>query len=146
MALSPGHPLNGERVLRIPPSYTTEPNKYQILNKTSQMATWNVRSLLQTGKLANAVKEMKRMNIDILGLSEVRWPSAGTLTSEGIQMYYSGGTDNKNRNGVAIMISEKIAASVVNFLLLSDRVIMVVLETTYRRMNVLQAYAPTNDK
>lgn len=77
MTLNPGHPLDGERVLRIFPSCAMEPEKYQVLSNRSQIATWNVRSILQTGKLTNTVKKMKRMNIDIWGFSEVRWPVWG---------------------------------------------------------------------
>lgn len=52
----------------------------------------------------------------------------------------------KQKRHIAIMISEKVAASVSNYLPLSDRKIMVLIETTYRRMNVIQVYAATNER
>ena len=45
--------------------------------ETIKIATWNVRSLYQTGKLENVKMEMDRLNINILGLCEVRWKGAG---------------------------------------------------------------------
>jgi len=41
-----------------------------------KIATWNVQTLLQCGKLDNIKIEMAGMNIDILGISKVRWPEA----------------------------------------------------------------------
>lgn len=60
-ALSPGHPLNGERVLRIPRS-SSDVLK---IHKEKRIGTWNVQSMYQPGKAANIVKEMKRLQIDI---------------------------------------------------------------------------------
>ena len=42
-----------------------------------KISTWNVRSLYQAGKLANIAKEMIRMNIDVLGVSETFWKDRG---------------------------------------------------------------------
>ena len=44
-----------------------------------RMTTWNVRSLYREGSVHNVMREMTRMNIDILGLSEVRWPGVGKV-------------------------------------------------------------------
>ena len=55
------------------------------------LATRNVRSLLQKGKLDNIKQEMERLKINILGLSEVRWKGAGETTTWKSKFYYSGG-------------------------------------------------------
>ena len=47
-----------------------------------RIGTWNVRSLYATGKLDNAIKEAKDINIDILGLSEIRWTGSGKIQKE----------------------------------------------------------------
>ena len=61
-------------------------NRHQL-----KIATWNVQTMLQKGKLQNVIQEMKRMNINILGLSEMRWKGAGCITSDGYKVLYSGG-------------------------------------------------------
>ncbi|GFO44610.1 craniofacial development protein 2 [Plakobranchus ocellatus] len=48
-------------------------------DKTSKIATWNVLTLHQKGKLENVAKEMERIKLNILGLAEVRWKGAGYM-------------------------------------------------------------------
>jgi len=59
-ALSPRQTINGQRVLRISGS-------------ALKIATWNVRSLVKDGKLKNILKEMERMKLNILGVSNTQW-------------------------------------------------------------------------
>lgn len=86
-ALSPGHPLSGERVRRIP-----RLTKTLKMENEKRIGTWNVRSLYQAEKAINVVREMQRLNIDILGCSEVRWPDSGHCTISDYHIYYSGDT------------------------------------------------------
>lgn len=55
------------------------------------IGTWNVNSLFQAGKYDNLKKEMKRMKMDIVGVSEVRWTGVGRYSSDGVEFVYSGG-------------------------------------------------------
>lgn len=97
-ALSPGQVLNHQRVLRI--------SRLDRLGMKCRIATWNVRTLLSAGKLANAVKEMERMNIDILGVSETRWTDSGICQHKDTSFYYSGRTDGKHKNGVGVIVKK----------------------------------------
>lgn len=54
----------------------------KVFDEVIRVATWNVRSLFMMRKLANIEKEMRRMNIAILGLSEVRWRNSGKLKTD----------------------------------------------------------------
>ncbi|GFO45625.1 craniofacial development protein 2 [Plakobranchus ocellatus] len=60
-------------------------------DKTSKIATWNVRTLHQNGKLENVVKEMERMKLSILGLAEIRWTGADSMKLGSKTVIYSGG-------------------------------------------------------
>jgi exonuclease III len=117
-----------------------------VLNRKKRIATWNVRSLYRAGKLHNLEAERARLNIDILGMSEERWPGNGITRLEKATMYYSGPEDKRHRNGVVFLISNDIAASAINFTPFSERCIMIRLGTNYRTMNLIQAYASTADK
>ena len=64
------------------------------------IGTWNVRSMNQ-GKLEVVKQEMARLNIDILGISELKWTGMGEFNSDDHYIYYCG-EKSLRRNGVAI--------------------------------------------
>ena len=66
---------------------------------------WNVRSMNQ-GKL-EVVKQMARVNVDILGNSKLRWTEMGEFNSDNHYIYYCG-QESLRRNGVAIMVNKRV--------------------------------------
>ena len=70
------------------------------------MGTWNVRSMTQ-GKLEVVKQEMTRVNIDILGISELRWTRMCEFNSDDHYIYYCG-QESLRRNGVAIMVNKRV--------------------------------------
>ena len=66
---------------------------------------WNVRSMNQ-GKLQVVKQEMARVNIDILGISELRWTGMGELNSDDHYIYYCG-QESLGRNGVALIAKKE---------------------------------------
>ena len=67
---------------------------------------WNVRSMNQ-GKLDVVKKEMARVNIDSLGISELKWTRMGELNSDDHCIYYCG-EEFLTRNGVALRVKKRI--------------------------------------
>ena len=70
------------------------------------IVTWNVRSMNQ-GKLQVVEQEMARVNIDILGISELKWTGMGESNSDDHYIYYCG-QEFLRRNGVAIMVNKRV--------------------------------------
>lgn len=105
-----------------------------------------MRTLYEAGKLSNAVQEMKRLKLNILGISESRWTNSGRSTTGDFTIYYSGNNDNQHQHGVAIVLSNKISSAVTTFVPYSDRIIMVQLQAKPINVNIIQIYAPTADK
>ena len=66
---------------------------------------WNVRSMNQ-GKL-EVVKQMARVNVNILGISELKWIGMGEFNSDDHYIYYCG-QESLRRNGVAIIVNKRI--------------------------------------
>ena len=70
------------------------------------IGTWNVRSMNQ-GKLEVVKQEMARVNIDVLGIRELKWTGMGEFNSDDPYIYYSG-QESLRRNGVAIIVNKII--------------------------------------
>ena len=70
------------------------------------IGTWNVRSTNQ-GKLEVVKQEMARVNIDILGISELKWTGMGEFNSDDHHIYYCG-QESLRRSGVAIMVNKRV--------------------------------------
>ena len=85
------------------------------------IGTWNVRSMNQ-GKLEVVKQEMARVNIDIPGISELKWTGMGEFNSDDHYIYYCGqddhyiyycGQESLRRNGVAIMVNKRFQNAVL---------------------------------
>ena len=70
------------------------------------IGTWNVRSISQD-KLEVVKQEMARVNIDILGISELKWTGMGEFNSDDHYIYYCG-QESLRRNGIAIIINKRV--------------------------------------
>ena len=71
------------------------------------IGTWNVRSL-NKGKLEVVKQEMARVNVDILGISELKWTGMGEFNSDDHYIYYCGQEGSFRGNGVAIMVNKSL--------------------------------------
>ena len=86
---------------------TGDRSKVQCCKEQYCIGTWNVRSMNQ-GKLEEVVKqEMARVNVDILGISKVKWTGMGEFNSDDHYIYYCG-QESLRRNGVAIMVNKRV--------------------------------------
>ena len=126
------------------------PEAIKVVNKRNPqrqekitIGTWNVRSMYQAGKLDNVIQEMDRMRIDALGISEVRWTDSGSILKDsGHRLFYSGGENHQN--GVGILVNKRMAAAVLTYLPMSDRIIMVKIQGKPFNINLVQVYMPTS--
>ena len=68
--------------------------------------TWNVRSMNQ-GKLEVVKQEMARVNVDVLGISKLKWTGMGEFNSDDHYIYYCG-QESLRRNRVPIMVNKSV--------------------------------------
>ena len=87
---------------------------------------------------------MARVNIDILGISKLRWTEMGEFNSDGHYIYYCG-RECLRRNGVAIIVNKRVRNSVLGCSLKNDRMISVRFQGKPFNIMVIQAYAPTSN-
>ena len=85
---------------------TGDRSKVQCCKEQYCIGTWNVRSMNQ-GKLEVVKPEMARVNIDILGISELKWTGMGEFNSDDHYIYYCG-QESLRKNGVAIMVNKRV--------------------------------------
>ena len=79
---------------------------------------------MNQGKLEVVKQEMARVNVDILGISELKWNGMGEFNSDDHYIYYCG-QESLRRNGVAIMVDERVRNAVLGCNLKNDRMISV---------------------
>ena len=89
-------------------------------------------------------QEMVRVNIDILGISELKWTGMGEFNSDD-HYIYSCGQESLRRNGVAIMVNKRVQNAVLGCNLKNDRMISVRLQGKPFSTTVIQVYAPTSN-
>ena len=121
---------------------TGEESKVQCCQEQCCIGTWNVRSMNQ-GKLEVAKQEMARVNIDILGISELKWTGMGVFNSDDHYIYYCG-QESFRRNGVAIIVNKRVWNAVLGCNLKNNRMISVRLQGKPFNITVIQVYAPTS--
>ena len=85
---------------------TGDRSKVQCCKAQYRIGTWNVRSMNQ-GKLEVVKQEMARVNVDILGISELKWSEMGEFNSDDHYIYYCG-QESLRRNGVVIMVNKRV--------------------------------------
>ena len=85
---------------------TGDRSKVQCYKELYCIGTWNVRSMNQ-GKLEVVKQEMARVNVDMLGISALKWTGMGEFNSDDHYIYYCG-QKSLRRNGVAIMVSKRV--------------------------------------
>ena len=95
-------------------------------------------------KLGVVKQEMARVNVDILGISELKWTGMGEFNSDDHYIYYCG-QESIRRNGVAIMVSKRVRNAVLGCNLKNDRMISVRLQGKPFNITVIQIYAPTSN-
>ena len=110
--------------------------------KKMKIGTWNVRSM-QSGKLDIIQREMNRLDISVMGLSETRWKGQGHFNWNGYRIIMSGQT-GKGRNGVAIMCDRTSANAIMGYDTVSDRILSVRFRGKKVNITIIQVYAPTS--
>ena len=99
---------------------------------------------MNQGKLEVVKQEMARVNIDIIGISKLKWTGMGKFNLDDHYMYYCG-QESLRRNGVAIMVNKRVWNAVIGCNLKNDRMISVRLQGKPFNITVIQVYAPTSN-
>ena len=99
---------------------------------------------MNQGKLEVVKQEMARVNVNILGISELKWTGMGDFNSDDHYIYYCG-QESLRRNGVAIMVNKRVWNVVLGCNPKNDRMISVRFQGKPFNITVIQLYVPTSN-
>ena len=96
------------------------------------------------GKLEVVKQKMGRVNVDILGISEIKWTGIVEFNSDDHYIYYCG-QESLRRNGVAITVYKRTQNAVLGCNLRNNRMISVCFQGKAFNITIIQVYAPTSN-
>ena len=99
---------------------------------------------MNQGKLEVVKQEMARVNVNVLGISELKWTGMDEFNSDDHYIYYCG-QESLRRNVVAIMINKRVRNAVLGCNLKNDRMISVRFQGKPFNITVIQACAPSSN-
>ena len=97
---------------------------------------------MNQGKLEVVKQEMVRVNVDILGISKLKWTGMGEFNSDDHYIYYCG-QESLRRNGVTIIVNKRVQLQYCN--LKNSRKVSVRFQGKPFNITVIQVYAPTTN-
>ena len=99
---------------------------------------------MNQGKLEVVKQEMARVNVDILGISELKWTGIGEFNTDDRYIYYCG-QESLRRNGVAIIVNKRVQNAVLGCNLKNNRMISIPFQGKPFNITVIQVHAPTSN-
>lgn len=109
-----------------------------------KVSTWNVRTMLELGKMLEIASELQRYKIDIAALQEIRWEGQGRLDKKGFTMLYSGGK-RQGQQGVAFVVLGEMREKILEFRAVNERIAYLRIETDPFKLSLLNVYAHTEN-
>ena len=95
-------------------------------------------------KLEVVKQEMARVNVDILGISKLKWTGMGKFNSDDHYIYYSR-QESLRRNGVAIIVNKRVQNAVLGCNLKNNRMVSICFQGKSFNITVIQVYAQTSN-
>ena len=117
---------------------TGDRSKVRCCKEQYCIGTWN------QGKLEVVKQEMARVNVNILGIRELRWTGMGEFNSDDHYIYYCG-QESLRRNGVTIMVNKRVRNAALGCNLKNDSMVSVCFQGKPFNITVIQVYVPTSN-
>ena len=115
-----------------------------VIEARSDAVKSNTALYMNQGKLEVVKQEMTRVNINILGISKLKWTRMGEFNSDDHYIYYCG-QEYLRRNGVAIIVNKRVQNAVLECNLKNDNMISDHFQGKPFNITVIQAYALTSN-
>lgn len=107
-----------------------------------KISTWNVRTMLEPGKIQEITSEMQRYQIDVAAIQEIRWAGQGEINENNYTIQYSG-NEKQGLYGVAFITMGKLKNNVIQFNPISERMAYLRIKAQPFNISMINVYAPT---
>jgi hypothetical protein len=113
-----------------------EADMKNILNTRTKLTIgcWNVRTMYETRKQAQVIREMRAYKLHLIGISECRWTGCGKRM-----------TNDKHHRGVAIVMNRNITKAILEYAPVNVRIIRARCQAKQGKLTIIQCYARTNE-
>ena len=101
--------------------------------------------VMNQSKLEVVKQEMARVNVDILGISKLKWTGMGEFNSDDHYIYYCRQESLRKKKGIAIIVNKTVRNAVLGCSLKNDRIISVRFQGKPFNIMVIQVYAPNSN-
>jgi len=102
--------------------------------------------MLQAGKMEEIADELKKYNIQITALQEVRWPQDGWIKKKNYTLLYSGLKTSKGQHGTGFLITGRATQCILSFERINERMCKLRIKGKFYNMTIISAYARTEDE
>ena len=107
-------------------------------NNVLRLGTWNVRSMNQLGKIELLLEELKRINLNIVGLCETRWRGEGSFNpDDNTTVVFCGKESGKHESGVAIILTDEARKALDSYTPVSDRIVVARLNAKPKPLSII---------
>jgi exonuclease III len=107
------------------------------------MGTWNVRTLLQLGKMQELAEQIRETHLEILAMQEIRWCGPGLIKKQNYSLYYSGSSSKTGQDGTGPMLLKKMQNYVTGFEPYNERVCKLRIKGKYNNIAPMNVCAAT---
>ncbi|XP_008178936.1 craniofacial development protein 2-like [Acyrthosiphon pisum] len=107
--------------------------------------TWNIRTLFKPGAAQCLVKEIRRYNLGVVALQEIRWNGKGTLDLQDTTIFY-GECNDRRQFGTGFAVHKSIVPLVTEFKSTNPRISILTIKGKFFDITFLNGYAPTEEK
>ena len=113
--------------------------------KRKRIGCWNVRTLNEVGRAAILTAEMRRYNLSLLDVSELRWTGHGRLRISTGEIILFSGSENRHERGVALILAKGLEKCLREWEPVNERIIQSRFYGKHLNTTIIQIYAPTNE-
>jgi endonuclease/exonuclease/phosphatase family metal-dependent hydrolase len=118
----------------------------RIKKEQIKIGTWNVNTMLKTGKMQEIADQIVGSQLQIVALQEVRWKGYGLLRKDKYSVYYSCNPNTTGQAGTGFIIQKSAMNKILGFEPISDSICKLRVKGKFYNMTLINIYAPTEDK